>query len=667
MNRGTLALAIAILLFSNSALTAETNSNNESEPLSRLSDILQQRHDALFGTIEQLDIPPANYDHEAVRDSEYSRSAQPRLQSNTRSSNSTTQLKKQLAKVQSAAQQQKVNAEAQEKSYKKSQQRLSAQIAQLKQQLSEAQKRPAESSLRQVGEQVSERIRSVWANIQKPDNTNRSSGNNQTQLTAQINDLTQQLTAAKNLNAQRQADLDALKLQLAAAEKASADKLAKADSAAKAKDDQSQKLTAQIADLQQKLTDSEKSAKEMQAQTTALMKDADSGSKEMAKQLDALKLQLAASEKASADKLAKADSAAKTKDDQSQKLTAQIADLQQKLKDTEKSSSELQTQAENNRKEAATQITMLQHKLNAVQKRDAGKQERIDALSQSLDSNNLQLNIKIDTLQQQLAAAEKTSEEQKSLMAVQEVESKKRVSQIEALQQQLADNKKSQEQSAVQTVAANKGPSAKPVTNAEKQAYANGIMYARQLREINNQQQQMGLVLDNRFLVSGFNDEMNKQSSMSSKDLSAALTTFNSTVDKKMNELATKSEKSSNSYLQEFDKKKGVKKSPSGFSYQVVSAGNNKKNTGNGPLRIQLRESLSTGVIVSDTDKLEDKSITIYYEQLPPLLQEGINMIGEGGFVKIVVPAQLVYGDAGSPPLIPPKSTLIYDLKRLAP
>ncbi|CNG60660.1 FKBP-type peptidyl-prolyl cis-trans isomerase N-terminal domain-containing protein [Yersinia intermedia] len=589
MNRGTLALAIAILLFSNSALTAETNSNNESEPLSRLSDILQQRHDALFGTIEQLDIPPANYDHEAVRDSEYSRSAQPRLQSNTRSSNSTTQLKKQLAKVQSAAQQQKVNAEAQEKSYKKSQQRLSAQIAQLKQQLSEAQKRPAESSLRQVGEQVSERIRSVWANIQKPDNTNRSSGNNQTQLTAQINDLTQQLTAAKNLNAQRQADLDALKLQLAATEKASADKLAKADSAAKAKDDQSQKLT------------------------------------------------------------------------------AQIADLQQKLKDTEKSSSELQTQAENNRKEAATQIAMLQHKLNAVQKRDAGKQERIDALSQSLDSNNLQLNIKIDTLQQQLAAAEKASEEQKSLMAVQEVESKKRVSQIEALQQQLADNKKSQEQSATHTVAANKGPSAKPVTNAEKQAYANGIMYARQLREINNQQQQMGLVLDNRFLVSGFNDEMNKQSSMSSKDLSAALTTFNSTVDKKMNELATKSEKSSNSYLQEFNKKKGVKKSLSGFSYQVVSAGNNKKNTGNGPLRIQLRESLSTGVIVSDTDKLEDKSITIYYEQLPPLLQEGINMIGEGGFVKIVVPAQLVYGDAGSPPLIPPKSTLIYDLKRLAP
>lgn len=589
MNRGSLALAIAILLFSNSALTAETNSNNESEPLSRLSDILQQRHDALFGTIEQLDIPPANYDHEAVRDSEYSRSAQPRLQSNTRSSNSTTQLKKQLAKVQSAAQQQKANAEAKEKSHKKSQQQLSAQIAQLKQQLSEAQKRPAESSFRQVGEQVSEGIRSVLANIQKPDNTNRSSGNNQIQLMAQINDLTQQLTAAKNLNTQRQADLDALKLQLAA------------------------------------------------------------------------------TEKTSTDKLAKADSAAKTKDDQSQKLTAQIADLQQKLKDTEKSSTELQTQAENNRKEAATQIAMLQHKLNAVQKRDAGKQERIDALSQSLDSNNLQPNIKIDTLQQQLAAAEKASEEQKSLMAVQEVESKKRVSQIEALQQQLADNKKSQEQSAAQTVAANKGPSAKPITNAEKQAYANGIMYARQLREINNQQQQMGLVLDNRFLVSGFNDEMNKQSSMSSKDLSAALTTFNSTVDKKINELATKSEKSSNSYLQEFNKKNGVKKSPSGFSYQVVSAGNNKKKPGNKPLRIQLRESLSTGVIVSDTDKLEEKSITIYYEQLPPLLQEGINMIGEGGFVKIVVPTQLVYGDAGSPPLIPPKSTLIYDLKRLAP
>lgn len=92
MNRGTLALAIAMLLFSNNALTAETNSNNESEPLSGLSGILQQRHKALFRNIAQLDIPPANYGHEASRDSEPSRSAQ-------------------------------------EKSYKESRQQLSAQIA----------------------------------------------------------------------------------------------------------------------------------------------------------------------------------------------------------------------------------------------------------------------------------------------------------------------------------------------------------------------------------------------------------------------------------------------------------------------------------------------------------------------------------------------------------
>ena len=43
--------------------------------------------------------------------------------------------------------------------------------------------------------------------------------------------------------------------------------------------------------------------------------------------------------------------------------------------------------------------------------------------------------------------------------------------------------------------------------------------------------------------------------------------------------------------------------------------------------------------------------------------QDGVAMMSPGGKATLVVPSDLAYGDQGSPPVIPPGATLIFDVE----
>lgn len=51
--------------------------------------------------------------------------------------------------------------------------------------------------------------------------------------------------------------------------------------------------------------------------------------------------------------------------------------------------------------------------------------------------------------------------------------------------------------------------------------------------------------------------------------------------------------------------------------------------------------------------------------KLIPGMEEGIMMLKQGGKAKLVIPPNLGYGDAGSPPVIPPKAWLVFDVEVL--
>lgn len=58
-------------------------------------------------------------------------------------------------------------------------------------------------------------------------------------------------------------------------------------------------------------------------------------------------------------------------------------------------------------------------------------------------------------------------------------------------------------------------------------------------------------------------------------------------------------------------------------------------------------------------------SMPIGMNKLIAGMEEGIMMLKQGGKAKLVIPPNLGYGDAGSPPVIPPKAWLVFDVEVL--
>ncbi len=110
--------------------------------------------------------------------------------------------------------------------------------------------------------------------------------------------------------------------------------------------------------------------------------------------------------------------------------------------------------------------------------------------------------------------------------------------------------------------------------------------------------------------------------------------------------------------------REGVITTASGLQYMVIEAGTGISPTKNDRVEVNYEGRLIDGTIF-DTSASRGGPAKFAVTAVIPGWIEGIQLMREGAKYQFYIPADLAYGDQGSPPLITPGSTLIFDIALL--
>lgn len=110
---------------------------------------------------------------------------------------------------------------------------------------------------------------------------------------------------------------------------------------------------------------------------------------------------------------------------------------------------------------------------------------------------------------------------------------------------------------------------------------------------------------------------------------------------------------------------KGAKRTASGLVITTIKAGTGPAPKVTDTVKVHYHGTLPDGrVFDSSVERKEPASFPL--NGVIPCWTEGVQLIKVGGKAKLVCPANLAYGDQGSPPTIGPGQTLIFEVELLS-
>jgi FKBP-type peptidyl-prolyl cis-trans isomerase FkpA len=133
----------------------------------------------------------------------------------------------------------------------------------------------------------------------------------------------------------------------------------------------------------------------------------------------------------------------------------------------------------------------------------------------------------------------------------------------------------------------------------------------------------------------------------------------------RMKKFAEKVKKEGSDYLENFAKSEGVQKTASGLAYKIEAAGSAKKPKAEDTVEVHYHGTLIDGTVF-DSSKERNQPVSFPLNRVIKGWTEGLQLLGEGGKIKLVIPSELAYGDAGAPPKIPGGATLVFDVELIS-
>lgn len=201
-----------------------------------------------------------------------------------------------------------------------------------------------------------------------------------------------------------------------------------------------------------------------------------------------------------------------------------------------------------------------------------------------------------------------------------------------------------------------------PQTAAQRQAYASGVSVWREIDASMTAQRSMGIELDPAWVMKGLQDMANRQPlKMSRESVDTIMVTLNEIYMEKAREAREHQQTLGRAYQSAFMKEKGAVRD-AGSLYRVVDAGRGKRNSASDVVSFTVTGTLPDGTVF-DASGQSGQSKTAKVGALMPAVAIGLQKIARGGHIKVVVPPEKGYGDAGLPPAIPGGATLIFDIQ----
>jgi FKBP-type peptidyl-prolyl cis-trans isomerase len=117
-------------------------------------------------------------------------------------------------------------------------------------------------------------------------------------------------------------------------------------------------------------------------------------------------------------------------------------------------------------------------------------------------------------------------------------------------------------------------------------------------------------------------------------------------------------------FLEDNAKKAGVKTTPSGLQYKVLTEGTGKKPKGTETVTVHYRGTLIDGTEFDSSYK-RGESISFALNRVIAGWTEGLQLMPTGSKYEFYIPYNLAYGERGAGSVIPPYATLIFEVELL--
>lgn len=140
----------------------------------------------------------------------------------------------------------------------------------------------------------------------------------------------------------------------------------------------------------------------------------------------------------------------------------------------------------------------------------------------------------------------------------------------------------------------------------------------------------------------GVQDALDEKAVIEQQEAYAFLRNYMNVVNPK------KALENSNAYLAEIEKMEGVKKTESGLLYQIVREGNEKKATLDSDVVRVMYEGKTRDGKVFDSSYERGDTAEFALNRVIKGWTEGMKLVGEGGEIKLWIPANLAYGTRGT-------------------